>query len=111
MDAHTLYGLFHVMLAAPFLIYVGIQGSKAPSWMYGLLGLLVVGMAGYHGFRAYQKLVDGRSAWINWIHLLLVVPLLAWIALQGKETPRRVFEMILMLGFAALGYHGYYLVF
>ena len=110
MDLHTAYGLFHVLLAAPFLIYVGIQGTKVPSWVYGVLALLIVGMVGYHGFRAFQKLADGRSAWINWIHLLLVVPILAWITVKGKETERRVFEMLLMLGFAALGYHAYHLI-
>ena len=109
MDTHTAYGLFHIAIAAPFLIYVGIQGTKAPTWVYWVIGLLVVGMVGYHGFRAFQKIADGRSAWINWIHLLLVVPILAWIAVKGKETERRAFEMLLMLGFAAFGYHAYYL--
>ena len=109
MDAHTFYGIFHVLIAAPFLIYVGIAGTSIPSWMYGALALMVAGIVGYHGFRAYQKLVDGRSAWINWIHILLIAPLLGWIALQKKETPRRAFEMLLMLGFAGLGYHAYHL--
>jgi hypothetical protein len=109
MDIHTFYGLFHVFVATPFLIYVGIVGTKVPSWIYGILALLVVGMVGYHGWRAFQKFTEGRSAWVNWIHLLFIVPLLAWIAVQQKETPRRAFEMVLMLGFAGLGYHGYYL--
>jgi hypothetical protein len=110
MDLHTFYGIFHVLIAAPFLIYVGIQGTKVPTWMYGLIAALAIGMVGYHGFRAFQKIADGRSAWINWIHLLLVVPVLAWIAVKGKETERRAFEMLLMLGFAGLGYHAYHMV-
>ncbi len=110
MDLHTVYGLFHVLVAAPFLIYVGVQGSKVPTWIYGVLGALIVGMVGYHGWRAYQKLADGRSAWVNWIHLLLIVPLLAWIAMEREKTPRRAFEMLMMLGFAGLGYHAYYLI-
>ena len=110
MDLHTFYGIFHVLVAAPFLIYVGIKGSSVPSWVYSVLAVIVVGMVGYHGFRAFQKIADGRSAWINWIHLLLIVPALSWIVVQREKTPRRAFEMVLMLGFAALGYHGYYLV-
>ena len=110
MDLHTFYGLFHVLVAAPFLIYLGIQGTKVPEWIYGLLALLVVGMVGYHGFRAFQKLAEGRSAWVNWIHLFVIVPLLGWIVAQKKDTPRRAFEMVLMLGFAGLGYHGYHLL-
>lgn len=103
--------LFHVAFVAPLLIYVGIQGTKTPAWIYWLLGALVIGILGYHSWRAYQKLADGRSAWVNWIHLLLVVPVLAWIALHRKEAPRRAYEMAMLLGFAALGYHGYYLAF
>jgi hypothetical protein len=110
MDLHTFYGVFHVLIAAPFLIYVGIVGAKVPAWVYSVLAIIVVGMVGYHGFRAFQKLAEGRSAWINWIHLLLVVPALSWIVAQQEKTPRRAFEMLLMLGFAALGYHGYHLV-
>jgi hypothetical protein len=111
MDMHKMYYIFHVLFAAPLLIYIGIQGAKAPTWMYGLLGVLVLGIVGYHGYRAYQKIADGRSAWINWIHILLLAPVLGYIAVYQKDTERRVFEMAMMLGFAALGYHGYYLMF
>lgn len=110
MDLHTFYSIFHLLVAAPFLIYIGIQGAKTPTWVFSLLALVVVGMVGYHGFRAFQKIAEGRSAWINWIHLLLVVPVLSWIVVQKEKTPRRAFEMLLMLGFAALGYHAYYLL-
>ncbi len=110
MDSRLLYSLFHVTFVAPLLLYVGLKGTKTPTWLFTLLAILVVGMVAYHGWRAYQKLADGRSAWINWIHLLLVAPVLGWIALRQKETPRRAFEMTMLLGFAALGYHGYYLV-
>jgi hypothetical protein len=110
MDQHTMYGLFHVLFVAPLLIFVGIRGSEAPTWMYGLLAILVVGMLVYHGYRAFSKWAAGKSAWVNLIHLLLVIPVLAWIAVHQQKTPRYVFEIALMLGFAALGYHGYYLV-
>jgi hypothetical protein len=110
MDLHMMYGIFHVLVAAPFLIYVGIYGATVPSWVYGVLALVVVGMVAYHGYRAFAKMAEGKSAWINWIHLLLVVPALSWIVVQREKTPRRAFEMVLMLGFAALGYHAYYLV-
>ncbi len=107
MNIHTSLSLFHVLFVAPLLLYVGIQGSKAPTWIFYLLGALAVGIGAYHGYRAFLKLSEGRSAWVNWIHLLLVVPIFAWIALQQKETPRRAFELVLMMGFATLGYHAY----
>jgi hypothetical protein len=35
--------------------------------------------------------------------------LLVYIGYQGLETSRKFFEMLLMLGMASIGYHGYYL--
>ncbi len=110
MDTHTFYGIFHVLVSAPLLIYVGLKGASAPAWMFPVLGALALGILAYHGWRAFQKMSAGKSAWVNWIHIVAVAPLFGWIALQGKETPRSAFEVALMLGFAALGYHGYYLL-
>jgi hypothetical protein len=51
-----------------------------------------------------------KDAWINYIHILIVGPLFVYIGLQKEETPRKVFEIMLMLAFASLGYHAYYLL-
>jgi hypothetical protein len=51
----------------------------------------------------------GKSAWVNYIHIFLVGPLLIYIGHTGKHTERKYYEMLLMLGFASIGYHGYYL--
>ena len=51
----------------------------------------------------------GKSAWVNYFHVLIVGPLLVYIGYKGLETSRKYFEMLLMLGMAAIGYHGYYL--
>jgi hypothetical protein len=40
---------------------------------------------------------------------LVVGPLMVYVGLQKDETPRKVFELILMLAFASAGYHSYYL--
>ena len=47
------------------------------------------------------------SLWVNLIHMLVVAPLLLWIGYYGKETSRAAYELLLMTGFAALGYHLY----
>ena len=39
--------------------------------------------------------------------MLVVAPLLLWIGYYGKETSRAAYELLLMTGFAALGYHLY----
>jgi hypothetical protein len=35
--------------------------------------------------------------------------LLIYIGYNGDKTARKFFEILLMLGFASIGYHGYYL--
>jgi hypothetical protein len=94
----------------PLFLYVGIKRDESPSYLFMGLGAMAAGIFMYHAYRAYTKLVAGSSAWVNWIHILLVVPLLAVIAMQRKNTSRKYFELLMMLGFAAAGYHGYYLV-
>ncbi len=110
MDQHLAISLFHILLVVPFFLYVGFQRDQVPEAIYWTLGGLAMGMAAYHFYRAYTRIMDGGSAWINWIHLFLVVPLLAYIAIEKQETPRRFFEMLLLLTFAAAGYHATYLV-
>jgi hypothetical protein len=33
-----------------------------------------------------------------------------YIGYNAEKTERRFFELLLMLGFAAIGYHGYYIL-
>lgn len=102
--------LFHVLVAAPLLIYVGLVRDKVPDAVFNLVGLLGLAVLGYHSYRAYIKIKDGQSAWVNWIHILLVAPLMLILGYLKKDANRRYFEMSLILGFAALGYHGLYLM-
>jgi hypothetical protein len=61
-------------------------------------------------YKAYGKIKEGKSAWIQWIHVFLVAPLLILLGVLRKDTDRRYFEMLLLLGCGALGYHGIYLI-
>jgi hypothetical protein len=70
------------------------------------LGLVVIF---YHIYKAYNYMQLGKSYWVNLIHILLVGPLLVYIGYNREKTPRLYFELLLMLAFAAIGYHGYYL--
>jgi hypothetical protein len=63
-----------------------------------------------HSYKAYGYLVKGESAWVNYIHIFLIAPLLVYIGYQQEETKRFAFEILLMLAFTSIGYHGYYLV-
>lgn len=102
--------VFHAAAVGPLFLYVGLARESVPDGVFNLLGLLAIVILGYHSFRAYEKLKEGKSAWVNWIHILLVAPLLLLIAYTKKGTHSRYYEMLLLLGFAAIGYHAYYLL-
>jgi hypothetical protein len=108
--SHFALSAFHALLVGPGLLYVGLAPESVPDSVY--TGLLVGGaiILFYHAYKAYTKLKEGKSAWINWIHIFLVAPLLMIVGYLKKDANRRYFEMLLLLGFAATGYHGLYLI-
>jgi L-asparagine transporter-like permease len=110
MAAHIQKNIFHVAVVAPLFLYVGFCRDKTPDWVFTLLGVLGVVILLYHSYQAYTKMHNGQSSWVNWIHILLIVPLLLLLGYLKKDANRRYFEMLLLLGFAALGYHGLYLI-
>jgi hypothetical protein len=71
-----------------------------------LLGLFIVM---YHMYKTYNYVVMGKNYWVNLIHIFFVGPLLMYIGYYGEKTPRLYFEILLMFGFASMGYHSYYL--
>jgi succinate dehydrogenase hydrophobic anchor subunit len=102
--------LAHITVIGPLLLYVGFAREDVPDAVFHALGIAAVTMLGYHAYRAYTKLKENKSAWVNWIHIFLVAPLLLIVAYLKKDASRRYFEMLLLLGFAAVGYHGLYLI-
>lgn len=108
--SHAALSAFHALAVGPALLYVGLTPSSVPDSAY--TALLVTGavILVYHAYKAYTKLRDGKSAWINWIHIFLVAPLLMIVGYLKKDASRRYFEMLLLLGFSAIGYHGLYLI-
>lgn len=110
-DNHFMLSLFHILIVSPLLLFVGFQRADTPVWLYNTLLVLGVVIILYHGFRLTLRLRDNSGyAWVNMIHILFVAPLLLYIGYHKKETPRSGYEMIMMLGFAALGYHLFSLV-
>jgi len=102
--------LFHILIIGSLFLYVGITKSNIPNFMYSFLTILGAIIILYHCFKVYKKLKAGMNPWINYIHIFIIGPLLLYIGLNREKTQRFYFEILLMLGFAAIGYHGYYLI-
>ena len=97
--------LFHIILVGGLLFYIGYV-RKLPAFMYPIVLGLGVLIFGYHIYKSVYK----KDAWVNYIHIFIVAPLLVYVGVYKDQTPRKVFELILMLAFAAIGYHLVYLM-
>jgi hypothetical protein len=98
--------VFHILFVTSFLGYIGIVRESLPKFLFPLVLVVGIFIVVYHIYKSIFK----KDAWINYIHIFIVGPLLVYVGLQKDKTPRKVFEIILMLAFASLGYHGYYMI-
>jgi hypothetical protein len=107
MDYHTLLHYVHILVVAPLFFYVGTQ--SVPDFVFTILFYLGIFVLIAHIYFAYNKIKNNKSTWVNLIHIFIIAPLLIYIGYNKRATERKYFEFLLMLGFAALGYHSYYL--
>ena len=110
MNPESIVHLFHILIIGGLFLYVGIQKTNIPKFGFPILLGLGIIIILYHAFKAYSKMTKGKGYWVNLIHILLVGPLLLYIGYNEDKTARLYFELLLMLGFASIGYHGYYFV-
>lgn len=111
MDPHILIALFHIFLVVPLFLYIAFQRAAIPGWLY--MAILVLGgiILAYHGYKSLLRArLMSPNLWINLIHVFFVAPLLIYVGYYGKNTPRPAYELLAMVGFAALGYHLYNLI-
>lgn len=109
MDSHAFVHLFHVLIVGGLFLYVGINRDKIPDYIFPILFYLGIIIFFYHLYKVYGYLNIGKSIWVNLIHIILVGPLLVYIGYNRENTSHKYFELLLMLGFASIGYHSYYL--
>ena len=103
--------LIHVIIIGSLLLYVGIKGKTMPSFMYPTLlviGILILAAHGYSLISKYGQ--KNSSIWVNLFHIIIVAPVILSIGLKGNQSPYYLFQFMIMLGFAAIGYHGYYMI-
>jgi len=107
----VLVHLFHIIFVGGLFLYIGIKQKNMPTIMYNIILATGVLILFYHFYKGYKKFINGKNAWVNVFHVLIVAPLLILTGIQKQNTPRYIYELIFMLAFAAIGYHGYYLFF
>ena len=109
MEKESYVHLFHMLVVGSLFLYVGKYKTLIPAFMYSILLGLGLVIIFYHCFKVYNYIKLGKGYWVNLIHILMVGPLLVYIGFNKDQTKRLYFELLLMLGFASIGYHGYYL--
>lgn len=110
MEYHFVIHLLHVLIIGGLFLYIGIKKTNIPTFLYNPLIILGIFIILYHSYKIYKKIKQNINPWINYIHVLIIAPLLIYIGVNKEKTNRLYFEIILMLAFATIGYHGYYLL-
>jgi peptidoglycan/LPS O-acetylase OafA/YrhL len=109
MNSLQLVHLFHIFIVGGLFLYVGINREKIYKPLFSVLFYLGLVIIFYHLYKIYGYLKANKGIWVNLIHVFIVGPLLIYIGYNGEKTTRKFFELLLMLGFASIGYHLYYL--
>lgn len=110
MNKSFLVHLFHIIIVGGLFLYVGINREKSPNVLFSILLVLGVLIVFHHLYKGYNHLKEGKSIWVQIIHIFIVAPIVIYIGYNKDKTQRFYFEILLMLGFASIGYHGYYLI-
>jgi threonine/homoserine/homoserine lactone efflux protein len=111
MNGHIVLSIFHILIVVPFFLYVAFVRGQLMPWIFTVLQSLGIIILVYHAYKTIIKWkANSLSVWVNILHVIAVAPLLIYIGSMGYDTPRWAFEVLAMLGFAALGYHLYSMV-
>ena len=110
MNSQQLLSLFHVLFVGPLFLYVS-TATSLPAFVFPSLLTLGIILLGYQGYKAYTKIMSGSGGYkINLFHMIAVAPILIYIGYEKPDPTDFVYQLLLMLAFAVIGYHGYYLI-
>ena len=105
----------HSIFIAPFLFYIGYYGKKSNNNIWSVVGTVSFIALLYHGLRIIypreitceeNKQEQSTLLYIYIFHLSFVIPLLAYIAYNGKNSDNRVWYPLLILSVILFTYHG-----
>ena len=111
MTDHIQLSAFHVFVVAPFFLYVAFVRGQLMPWVFTAIQVLGLVVLLFHAYRIMTRWkAQSLTVWVNILHVVAVAPILLYIGCMGYDTPRWAYEVLAMLGFAALGYHIYQIV-
>jgi hypothetical protein len=97
--------LFHIFIIGPLLVYTGnTYGNGLPKWY--LYSLIITGFTVmlYHMFLVYKK--GFNNGFIYLLHTIIFAPILIYIGFMGEKAFWGAYSVLVMIGFASIGYHG-----
>ena len=99
--------LFHALVVAPLLMYIGWDKGKgfskhlfSPMLGFGLLGVA------YHSLRMFKPRPQQTKPFIYPVHLFFIMPMLLYVGWYGTDSEAIAFKSLMGLGFIAELYHG-----
>jgi len=110
MNSRLFVHLFHIFFVGILFIYIGIKRDTTNQILFPIIYYLGFIIIFYHLYKIYIYLKTDKGIWVNILHIFIVGPLLVYIGYNKENTSRKWFELLLMLGFASIGYHTYYLL-
>lgn len=108
MDKRSIVSLFHIFIVGPALIYAGRSYGLMPDWTFMVLLLSGAIIFLYHGMKVYK--LGFEIGWIYALHAILYAPLMMYIGYRKTSAFMGAYTTMIMLGFAAIGFHGMQLV-
>lgn len=101
---HTLIYLAHILIIGPLLVYIGnTYGNGLTQWMLNVILISGLLLTIFHLYLTFKKGIS--SGFIYLLHGLIFGPLLIYIGLTGINGFWGAYSVIMMIGFAAIGYH------
>ena len=101
--------LFHIIFIGGLFLYVGILKNNINKWLYTVLFYLGILLIIYQTYKLFNLKKDSLYYWVYYFHIFIIAPLIIYIGFNKENTPRYCYEFLLMLAFAVIGYHTYYL--
>lgn len=108
----------HIFVIAPILAYVGWFGKKANPHIFAVIGSLAFLVLLYHGGRLWfprqttecpEEKKEERSVLLTvyLLHVIIIFPLLAYVAIKGRRSDPRAFSSLLFISISTFIYHGF----